>query len=242
MPRPLSARSRRCASTRSGGADVSGRVDEAGGLTAEHRQRIFLVGLTGGIGAGKSTVAALCAEAGAVVVSADELARQVVSPGSPALAKVGALFGSQVISDSGELDRAALAQIVFADDAARAELEDVLHPAIQAAASRAFAAVAPGSLVVYDIPLLTELRAEKDYDAVLVVETPVALRLERLVKRGMTLADARARIEAQASDEERRAIADVVVMNDSSVADLAAQLRPHLETWAEVARSRHGTD
>lgn len=220
---------------------MAGSAGDTGGLTPEHRSSIFLVGLTGGIGAGKSTIAAICADAGAVVVSADELARQVVAPGSDALEAIVSLFGPEVLSTTGELDRAALARIVFSDDVARAALEDVMHPAIQAAAGRAFAAAPPGSVVVYDIPLLTELRAEKDYDAVLVVETPLPLRLRRLAGRGMSAQDALARIEAQASDEERRAIADVVLVNDASVEQLATNLRPHFEQWADAARSRRDT-
>lgn len=177
-----------------------------------------VIGLTGGIAAGKSAVAARLAELGAVVIDADRLAREVVEPGTPGLAAIVHRFGDAVLAPDGSLDRARLGSIVFADDSARRDLNAIVHPAVQRRYDELVAealARDPGAVVVYDVPLLAEARAASDFALVIVVDAPPEVRLERLVSlRGMDRADARARIEAQVPDAERRAMADVVI--DSS--------------------------
>ncbi|MBB3675539.1 dephospho-CoA kinase [Modestobacter versicolor] len=182
------------------------------------------IGLTGGIGSGKSTVAALLAERGARMVDADRIAREVVAPGTPGLAAVVAEFGEGVLTADGALDRPALAAVVFADPAARARLDAVVHPLVRARAAELVAAAPPDGVVVQDVPLLVETGQAGSYDLVLVVETDLETRVARLVERGLPAEDARARIASQASDEERRAVADVVLRNDGDRAALAEQV------------------
>ncbi len=180
------------------------------------------VGLTGGAGAGKSTVAARLRELGAVVIDADALAREVLEPGSDGLRQVVAAFGEQVLRPDGSLDRAALAAVVFADPERRRELEAITHPRIAARTSERLAAAPADAVVVHDVPLLVEKALAPAYDLVVVVDAPVERRVERLVGRGLAEADARARIAAQATRAEREAVADVWLDNDGSVADLVA--------------------
>ncbi len=189
----------------------------------------MLVALTGGIGSGKSTVAARLARLGAVVVDADALAREVVAPGSPGLASVVAEFGPGVLLPDGSLDRPAVATIVFADEPARHRLEAIVHPLVGDRAAELVAGAPADAVVVYDVPLLAEspqsgLRPVEGFDAVVVVEAPAEDRLARLVARGMPDEDARARMAAQASDEVRRAIADHVLVNDADLDALHAQV------------------
>ena len=188
------------------------------------------VGLTGGAGAGKSTVAARLRELGAVVIDADALAREVLEPGSDGLRQVIAAFGEQVLRPDASLDRAALAAVVFADPERRRELEAITHPRIAARTSELLAAAPDGAVVVHDVPLLVEKALAPAYDLVVVVDAPVERRVERLVGRGLTEADARARIAAQATRAEREAVADVWLENDGSVADLVAAVD---ELWRE---------
>ena len=182
------------------------------------------IGLTGGIGSGKSTVAALLAERGARVVDADRIAREVVEPGTPGLAAVVAAFGEGVLTGEGALDRPALAALVFNDPDARARLDAVVHPLVRARAAELVAAAPPDAVVVQDVPLLVETGQADAYDLVLVVETDPGTRVARLVERGLTADDARARIASQATDEQRRAVADVVLRNDGDRAELSAQV------------------
>jgi dephospho-CoA kinase len=191
---------------------------------------VLRIGLTGGIGSGKSTVAALLAEHGARVVDADRIAREVVEPGTPGLAAVVAEFGDGVLTEQGALDRPALAGIVFGDPQARARLDAVVHPLVRARAAELVAAAPADSVVVQDVPLLVETGQAGSYDLVLVVETDVETRVARLVDRGLSADDARARIASQATDEQRRAVADAVLRNDGDRADLAAQVD---RFWAE---------
>lgn len=174
-----------------------------------------VIGLTGGIAAGKSAVAARLAELGAVVIDADRLAREVVVPGTPALAAIAHRFGDAVLAPDGSLDRARLGSIIFTDDAARRDLNAIVHPAVQRRyaelVAEAFARDAD-AIVVYDVPLLAEARAASEFALVVVVDAPPEVRIDRLVAlRGMDRADARARIDAQIPDAERRAMADVVI-------------------------------
>lgn len=182
------------------------------------------MGLTGGIGAGKSTVAALLEERGAVVTSADEVARDVVSPGSDGLAAVVAEFGDGILAPDGSLDRSALGRLVFSDDLRRARLEEILLPLIAAEAWARMDAVPAGQVVVYDIPLLVEGQMQDMFDLVIVVEADLELRLERLSERGMNRDEALARIAVQATDEERRGVADVIVSNSGAMEDLSAEV------------------
>ncbi len=183
----------------------------------------MLVGLTGGIGAGKSVVAARLAELGAVVIDSDRLAREAVAPGTEGLAEVVAAFGSDVLGPDGALDRPALGRIVFADPVARERLEKIVHPRVRARVAELVAAAGPGKVVVNDVPLLVESRLADTYDLVIVVLASEATRVARLVRgRGMTEAEARSRIAAQATDEQRRAVATIVLDNEGTVAELRA--------------------
>ncbi|MGK5111959.1 MULTISPECIES: dephospho-CoA kinase [unclassified Geodermatophilus] len=188
------------------------------------------IGLTGGIGSGKSTVAGLLAARGARIVDADRIAREVVEPGTPGLAAVADAFGPEVLTSEGALDRPALAAVVFADPAARARLDGIVHPLVRARAAELVSAAPPDAVVVQDVPLLVETGQAAGYDLVLVVEADLETRVRRLAQRGLAEADARARIAAQATDEQRRAVADVVLDNSGSPEDLAAQVD---RFWAE---------
>ena len=179
------------------------------------------VGLTGGVASGKSTVAAILAGLGAVVVDADLLAREVVEPGTPGLAAVAEAFGPGVLADDGSLDRPALGGVVFADPDARRRLEAILHPLIRSRAAELEAAAPEGTVVVHDIPLLAETGQADRFDAVLVVDVPVETQVDRMVAdRGMTREDALARVAAQAAREERLAVATYVVENTGTREDL----------------------
>lgn len=183
------------------------------------------VALTGGVASGKSTVSAMLAELGAVVIDADLLAREVVAPGTDGLAEVVAAFGPEVLTDTGELDRAALGAIVFADEQRRRSLEAIIHPRVRARAAELEAAASPGALVVHDIPLLVETERAGEFDVVIVVDVPVATQVERMVGlRGMTEAEAHARIAAQASREERAAAATYLIDNTGSLEALRARV------------------
>ena len=182
------------------------------------------MGLTGGIGSGKSTVAGLLEERGAVVTSADEGARDGVSPGSDGLAAVVAEFGEGILAPDGSLDRSALGRLVFSDDLRRARLEELLLPLIAAEAWARMDTVPAGQVAVYDVPLLVEGQMQDLFDLVIVVEAQLEVRLERLAARGMTRDEALARIAVQATDEERRAVADVVVSNSGALEDLNAEV------------------
>ena len=181
------------------------------------------VGLTGGIGAGKSAAAARLAANGALVIDSDQLAREVVEPGTAGLAAVVEAFGPGVLRDDGALDRPALGRVVFGDSDARKRLEGILHPLIQARGAALAAAAPAGSIVVNDIPLLVETGAGAAYHLVLVVDATPAVRIERLVRdRGMSVEDATARIAAQIDDATRRAAADVVLDNGGTPSALDA--------------------
>jgi dephospho-CoA kinase len=191
---------------------------------------VLRIGLTGGIGSGKSTVSALLAARGAVVIDADRIAREVVEPGTPGLAAVVDAFGERVLRDDGSLDRPALAAVVFADPEARRKLDGLVHPLVRARAAELAAAVPDDAVVVHDVPLLVETGQAGSYDVVLVVRADPEVRVRRLVQRGLSEEDARARISAQATDEQRRAVADVVLDNDGTEEDLAAQVE---RFWGE---------
>jgi dephospho-CoA kinase len=179
------------------------------------------VGLTGGVGSGKSTVAQALAAHGAVVIDADALAREVVEPGTPGLAAVVAEFGPEVLGSDGALDRPRLGALVFADPVRRAALEAIVHPLVRRRAAELEAAAPAGALVVHDIPLLAETGQAATFDAVLVVDVPPEIQVERLVRdRGWSADDAAARIAAQASRDERLAVATHVIDNTGTREDL----------------------
>jgi dephospho-CoA kinase len=189
-----------------------------------------MVGLTGGIGAGKSAVAERLAAHGAVVIDSDRLAREAVAPGTDGLAEVVAEFGPEVLAGDGSLDRARLASVVFGDDAARRRLERIIHPRVRERTVELIAAAPPDSVVVNDVPLLVEAGLAEAYEVVIVVLADEETRVERLVHdRGMTRDEATARIRAQATDEQRRAVADVVIVNDGTIEDLHKKVD---EVWA----------
>jgi dephospho-CoA kinase len=186
---------------------------------------VLMVGLTGGIGAGKSEVAKRLAELGAVVIDADRLAREVVAPGTEGLAEVVVEFGPRVLGPDGALDRPALGRLVFQDDVARRRLEAIIHPRVRARTGELVDAAPPDAVVVNDVPLLVEAGLAGGYNLVVVVLADEVTRVRRLVEaRGMAADEARARIAAQATDEQRRAVADVVLTNDGSVAELRDQV------------------
>jgi len=186
--------------------------------------RSVRVGLTGGIGSGKSSVARLLAAHGALIIDADAIAREVVEPGQPALAEIRDRFGERVIAE-GRLDRAALAAIVFSDPEALQSLNAITHPRVQQRTEELIASHADAQVIVHDIPLLVEGGVERyDWDLIVVVDAPDELRLERLVRRGMTREDAERRMAAQATREERLAAADVVIDNAGPLADLEPQV------------------
>ncbi len=198
---------------------------------------MLLVGLTGGIGAGKSTVADLLAERGAVIVDADEVARAVVEPGEPALAKLVDRFGSGILDADGRLDRAVVAKVAFADDESRRDLEAITHPAINEEFTRRVTDAPSDAVVVLDVPLLVESEQarKRPYQTVIVVEAPRDVRLARLEARGVNRADAEARMAAQAADDERRKLATYVVDNAGDRAALERQID---EIWSDLQR-RH---
>jgi dephospho-CoA kinase len=197
------------------------------------------VGLTGGVGSGKSTVSALLARHGALVIDADAVAREVVEPGTPGYDAVVARFGADVVAADGTLDRPALAAVVFGDEAARADLNAIVHPLVGERSAELMAAAAPGDIVVYDVPLLVETRMGGAFDVVVVVEADIDRRLSRLAKRGLAESDARARMAVQASDEERRAVAHEVIANDGTREELAAEVD---ELWQRLISRRDAAD
>jgi len=190
------------------------------------------MGMTGGVASGKSTVSALLRSLGAIVVDADALAREVVAPGTPGLAAVLTEFGPEMLGLDGGLDRARLGALVFADPARRATLEGIVHPLVRARAAEIEASAPAGAIVVHDIPLLVETGQESSFDAVLVVDVPVEVQVARAVRdRGWSEEEARSRIAAQASREERLAAATYVVDNSGTIEDLRQRVA---EVFAEL--------
>jgi len=187
------------------------------------------VGLTGGIGSGKSTVAALLADHGALVVDADELARAVLAPGEPAVSEVVEAFGDSILAPDGSLDRATLASLIFGDPDKRARLESIVHPQVAARAAETMAGVPQGTVVVYDVPLLVEKGMAGMFDVVVVVLADEDTRIRRLAGRGIARDDAVGRIRAQADDEQRRAVAHVLIDNSGSLDQLRTQVD---ELWS----------
>lgn len=201
-----------------------------------------VIGLTGGIAAGKSVVSARLVALGAVVIDADLLAREAVAPGSPGLAGVRRRFGDAVLAPDGTLDRPALGALVFSDPAARADLNAIVHPEVHRLYRERLARIEaddPGAIVVYDVPLLVEARSADEFAAVVVVHAPAEVRVDRLVAlRGMDRASAQERVAAQASDEERLAAADIVIDTSGTVAHTLEQVDALWERLV-AERARH---
>ncbi|MEV8631533.1 dephospho-CoA kinase [Streptosporangium sp. NPDC051023] len=196
------------------------------------------VGLTGGIGSGKSEVSRRLSARGAVVIDADKVAREVVEPGTEGLERIIALFGAEVLREDGSLDRERLGSIVFADSDKLASLNAVVHPLVGARVAELQRQADEDAIVVYDVPLLVENNLAPMYDVVVVVDAADEVRLDRLVRlRGMAEGDARARLAAQASREDRLKIADIVVPNEGSLEELEARVD---ELWADLS-ARAGT-
>jgi dephospho-CoA kinase len=196
---------------------------------------LLRVGLTGGIGSGKSVVSARLAALGAVVLDADQAARAVVEPGTSGLARIAETFGPGVLREDGSLDRAKLAGIVFADEAARGKLNAIVHPLVhehmRAAEQAALEVRGDDAVIVHAVPLLAEGGGGKEFDLVVVVDVPPELQVERLVARGMPAEQARARMAAQATREQRLAVADIVIDNSGTVADLDRRVTG---VWAQL--------
>jgi dephospho-CoA kinase len=197
------------------------------------------VGLTGGIGSGKSTVAGLLRNRGAVIVDADEVARAVVEPGQPAFEQLVDRFGPEIVGLDGRLDRARLADIAFATEEGTADLNAITHPAVGKEFLRRMSDAPDDAIVVCDVPLLVESETARSrgYEVVIVVEAPRELRLDRLEQRGVPRADAEARMAKQAKDEERRAIATYIVDNSGARQELERQVD---EIWADLAAINDG--
>lgn len=189
------------------------------------------IGLTGGVGSGKSAVAKLLAQHGAVIVDADAIAREVVEPGTPGYDAVVAEFGDAVVGADGALDRPALAAVVFGDESRRKALNAIVHPLVGERMTDLVAAAPEGAVTVYDVPLLVENGLADGFDLVIVVLAAQTTRLTRLAGRGMSEDDARQRMAAQASDEQRRAIADEVIDNDGDLDDLEAAVE---RVWSRI--------
>ncbi|GAA2408316.1 dephospho-CoA kinase [Actinomadura vinacea] len=203
---------------------------------------VLKVGLTGGIGSGKSEVSSRLRGHGAVVIDADRIAREVVEPGTPGLAAVVAEFGEEVLLPDGGLDRPKVGSIVFADPQRLTALNGIVHPLV-GERTRELMEAAPGdAVVVFDVPLLAENGLGEMYDVVVVVDAPVETQLERLTsRRGMTEEDARSRIAAQASRADRRAIADRVIDNSGSLDDLKSQVDTLWEDLTHRAETAEAT-
>jgi dephospho-CoA kinase len=195
---------------------------------------VYLIGLTGGIASGKSTVAKRFAEHGAVVIDADQLARAAVAPGTEALAHIAEIFGPEVVNEDGSLNRSKLGSIVFGNPPALSVLNNVVHPAVRALSSAAIAAAEradPQGVVVYDVPLLVEASVGHPFDLIVVVHADAETRVRRMVDlRGMPEADARSRISSQAADADRLAVADVVIDSEGSLDQTLAQVD---RLWAQ---------
>ncbi len=198
----------------------------------------MLIGLTGGIASGKSTVARMLHAQGAVVVDADLLAREVVDPGTPALRSIREQFGDAVIHADGSLDRAQLGTIVFGDEGARMQLNAIVHPAVRELATKRFAEAAaadPEAIIVYDVPLLAESETPAQFDVIVLADAPADTRQTRLVElRGLSPEEAARRVNAQASDDARRAIADVIIDTAGSLDHTASEVE---RLWTRLTAS-----
>jgi dephospho-CoA kinase len=191
------------------------------------------VGLTGGIGAGKSTVADLFSKRGAVVIRSDELARQVIEPQTPGFKQVTSRFGNQIVNDEGNIDRAKLAQVVFNDDVALKDLENIVHPLVRERTNQLMSEQTSETIIVNEIPLLLEKNMESLFDFLVIVISSEKNRLERLLQRGVSEDQAKARMAKQVDDQARKAAADFLIVNDGNLDQLDADVQKIWQTLQE---------
>lgn len=203
---------------------------------------MYLIGLTGGIAAGKSTVARRLVELGAIEIDADLLARQAVERGSLGLQQIVETWGTELLTEDGELDRAALAKIVFANEDERSKLEHIVHPRVKALAKEALARQPEGSIVIYSVPLLVEANVELPFDLVITVEAPEEEQIRRMVQsRGMTAEQAVARIKAQATPAQRANRADIILNSNQSLGRLNDDVEQLWGRIATMAQAKQGS-
>lgn len=211
--------------------------------TESQIQKPLMIGLTGGIASGKSVVARYLESLGAVLIDADQLSREVVAKGTEGLAEIAEVFGRDILTENGDLNRPALGALIFADEQKREALNSIVHPRVRAESARRIAEAPRGSVIVQDIPLLVETGQAKNFDKVLVVRAPLEVRIRRMVEdRGMTRDAALSRIEAQASDAERAEVADVVLDNSTTIESLLEQVddfwNQHVVEYLETSKTR----
>jgi dephospho-CoA kinase len=191
------------------------------------------VGLTGGIGAGKSTVADLFSKRGAVVIRSDELARQVIEPQTPGFKQVTSRFGNEIVNDEGSIDRAKLAQVVFNDDVALKDLENIVHPLVRERTNQLMSEQTSETIIVNEIPLLLEKKMESLFDFLVIVISSEKNRLERLSQKGVSEDQAKARMAKQVNDQDRKAAADFLIVNDGNLDQLEADVQKIWQTLQE---------
>ena len=191
------------------------------------------VGLTGGIGAGKSTVADLFSKRGAVVIRSDELARQVIEPQTPGFKQVTSRFGNEIVNDEGNIDRAKLAQVVFNDDVALKDLENIIHPLVRERTNQLMSEQTSETIIVNEIPLLLEKKMESLFDFLVIVISSEKNRLERLSQKGVSEDQAKARMAKQVNDQDRKAAADFLIVNDGNLDQLEADVQKIWQTLQE---------
>ena len=191
------------------------------------------VGLTGGIGAGKSTVADLFSKRGAVVIRSDELARQVIEPQTPGFKQVTSRFGNEIVNDKGSIDRAKLAQVVFNDDVALKDLENIVHPLVRERTNQLMSEQTSETIIVNEIPLLLEKKMESLFDFLVIVISSEKNRLERLSQKGVLEEQAKARMAKQVNDQDRKAAADFLIVNDGNLDQLEADVEKIWQTLQE---------
>ena len=194
-------------------------------------KRAFYIGLSGGIGSGKSTVARVWEHAGALVLSADAIAREIVEPGTPGLSEIAQRFGAGVLNVDGSLDRAALGAVVFSSRDAREALESITHPRIAQRVQERRRQVSPSSIVVYDVPLLVESNMVNEFDCVVMVQAHLADRITRLEQRGLDRTSAASRIDAQVGDEERLEVANISITNHGSHSEMSELASKVFDRW-----------
>ena len=190
------------------------------------------IGLTGGIGSGKSTAARMFADLGATVIDADAIAKEVLEPGQLGYESIVNKFGDEILDSSGNVDRSALAAKVFENSAELKELEDIVHPAVASKVLEIRESLPAGTTVIYDTPLLVEKKLQDQFDQVVVVLAPEPLRTQRLIDRGLAARDIAARMSKQATDDQRLAVANFVIDNSGSLAQLRAQVQ---NVWNQIS-------
>jgi dephospho-CoA kinase len=198
---------------------------------------MLIVALTGGIGSGKTMVGEIFAELGALVIDSDQLAREVVERGSKGFDLIVTEFGDEILKN-GDLDRAALASLIFKDPKKRAKLEEITHPLIRQSFAKIVSSAGSDSVIINQIPLLVESKHDYKFDHVITISAPEKIRTERLIKRGLTLTQIEQRMKAQATDAQREVISDTVIVNDKSEQELLAQVEKVWESLGNKSKSK----